>query len=34
MVLASHDPHIVEKLCNVVVKLEHGEIVDVSRTAA
>jgi lipopolysaccharide transport system ATP-binding protein len=31
LVLASHDENIVEKLCNVVVRLEHGEIVDLQR---
>ena len=31
LVLASHDETIVESLCNVVVRLEHGEIVDIER---
>jgi lipopolysaccharide transport system ATP-binding protein len=31
LVLATHDQTIVDKLCNVVVRLEHGEIVDVER---
>lgn len=31
LVLASHDQKVVEKLCNTIVRLEHGEILDVTR---
>lgn len=31
MVLASHDTHIIDELCNVKVTLEHGQIKDMSR---
>jgi lipopolysaccharide transport system ATP-binding protein len=31
MVLASHNPKIIEELCNVIVTLEHGEIKAVQR---
>jgi lipopolysaccharide transport system ATP-binding protein len=31
LVLASHSPEIIEKLCNVVVMLEHGEVRSVER---
>src|SRR6478735_5512659 len=34
LVLASHNPEVIEKLCNVIVHLEHGELVDVTRRAA
>jgi lipopolysaccharide transport system ATP-binding protein len=34
LVLASHDPAVIAKLCNVIVHLEHGEVVDVQRVAA
>lgn len=34
LVLASHSPEIVASLCNVIVKLEHGEIADLQRVAA
>jgi lipopolysaccharide transport system ATP-binding protein len=34
LVLASHSETIVASLCNVVVHLEHGQIVSVKRTAA
>lgn len=34
LVLATHDPHVVQKLCNVVVTMEHGTIVGVERIAA
>lgn len=34
LVLASHDPAVIAKLCNVIVHLEHGEVVDVQRRAA
>lgn len=33
LVLATHDETIVQALCNVVVRLEHGEIVDIERKA-
>ncbi|MEO6102585.1 MAG: ABC transporter ATP-binding protein [Pseudoxanthomonas sp.] len=33
LVLASHDENIVGALCNVVVRLEHGEIIDIERKA-
>jgi lipopolysaccharide transport system ATP-binding protein len=32
LVIASHNAAIIEKLCNVRVRLEHGRIVDVTRT--
>ena len=31
LVLASHDQGVIEKLCNVIVRLEHGEIVEIRR---
>ena len=31
LVLASHSEAIVEKLCNVIVRLEHGEILSIER---
>jgi lipopolysaccharide transport system ATP-binding protein len=34
LVLASHSQETVDKLCNVVVRLEHGEVVDLQRNAA
>jgi len=34
LVLATHDEEIVKGLCNVIVRLEHGEIVSVERMAA
>jgi lipopolysaccharide transport system ATP-binding protein len=34
LVLASHDAGIVDKLCNVVVHLEHGQVVSVTRKPA
>lgn len=34
LVLASHSPDVIERLCNIVVHLEHGEIVSVERQAA
>ncbi|MEO8160683.1 MAG: ABC transporter ATP-binding protein [Arenimonas sp.] len=34
LVLASHDPAVIAKLCNLIVHLEHGEVVDVQRTGA
>jgi lipopolysaccharide transport system ATP-binding protein len=34
LVLASHDRAVIDKLCNVVVHLEHGEIVDLQRREA
>jgi lipopolysaccharide transport system ATP-binding protein len=34
LVLASHSQQKVESLCNVIVKLEHGEIIDIHRVAA
>lgn len=33
LVLATHDPAVVQKLCNVVVRMEHGAVVDVQRIA-
>ena len=34
LVLASHNPEIIQRICNVVVHLEHGEVVSVERTGA
>jgi lipopolysaccharide transport system ATP-binding protein len=34
LVLASHNRNVIERLCNVIVHLEHGEVVDVQREAA
>jgi lipopolysaccharide transport system ATP-binding protein len=34
LVLASHSEGIIEDLCNVVVRLEHGEVVSVERRAS
>lgn len=34
LVMASHNPAIVQDLCNITIKLEHGHIVDVQRIAA
>ncbi len=34
LVLASHNDAVVNSLCNVIVRLEHGEIVDVERIAS
>ena len=31
LVIASHSPEVIDMLCNVVVRLEHGEIVSVER---
>lgn len=31
LVLASHNPEAVESMCNLIVKLEHGEVVSVER---
>jgi lipopolysaccharide transport system ATP-binding protein len=31
LVLASHDENIVQHLCNVIVRLEHGEMISVER---
>ena len=33
LVLASHDAAVIKKLCNVIVHLEHGEVVEVTRVA-
>jgi lipopolysaccharide transport system ATP-binding protein len=32
-VLASHEESIVKRLCNTIVRLEHGAVVDIQRTA-
>jgi ABC-type polysaccharide/polyol phosphate transport system ATPase subunit len=34
LVLASHDASVIARLCNVIVHLEHGEVVEVRRVAA
>ncbi len=34
LVLASHNEEMIEKVCNVRVRLEHGEIVEVVRTGS
>jgi lipopolysaccharide transport system ATP-binding protein len=34
LVLASHDPSVIARLCNIIVHLEHGEVVEVRRVAA
>lgn len=31
LVLASHNPKIIDDLCNMVIRLEHGEIVQIER---
>ena len=31
LVLASHNEQIVEKLCNMIIRLEHGDIVGIER---
>ena len=31
LVLASHDAAVIDKLCNVIVRLEHGEVVEIQR---
>jgi lipopolysaccharide transport system ATP-binding protein len=31
LVLATHDRNVIDKLCNLVVHLEHGQVVDVQR---
>jgi lipopolysaccharide transport system ATP-binding protein len=33
LVLATHDESVVKKLCNLVVRMEHGEVRDVQRVA-
>ena len=33
LVLASHDASVIARLCNVIVHLEHGEVVEVRRVA-
>jgi lipopolysaccharide transport system ATP-binding protein len=34
LVLASHNPKVIEDMCNVVVRMEHGEVVAVERKPA
>lgn len=34
LVIASHNPTIVQDLCNITIKLEHGRIVDIQRISA
>ena len=34
LVLASHDASVIARLCNIIVHLEHGEVVEVRRVAA
>jgi len=34
LVLASHSEELIENVCNVVVRLEHGEVVSIERIAA
>ena len=34
LVLASHSEGVVESLCNVIVRLEHGEVVSIERRAS
>jgi lipopolysaccharide transport system ATP-binding protein len=31
LVIASHSPEMIESVCNVIVRLEHGEVVSVER---
>jgi lipopolysaccharide transport system ATP-binding protein len=31
LVLASHDPSVIDRFCNVIVRLEHGEVASVER---
>jgi lipopolysaccharide transport system ATP-binding protein len=34
LVLASHSEEVIHKLCNVIVRLEHGEVTSIERVAA
>jgi lipopolysaccharide transport system ATP-binding protein len=33
LVIASHSPEMIESVCNVIVRLEHGEVVSIERKA-
>ncbi len=34
LVIASHNTAVIEKLCNVIVRLEHGELAEIVRTGS